>query len=160
MNKEIQRKALQNSLTLRAHEVLEQLGIDVPVSFDFSLRGKVAGQASSNFTLRFNLELAEKNLDTFLKETVPHECAHLAVFYFNGLGCKPHGAEWKSYMRLLGVEPRVTHSMNVTKARTLRTYKYQCSCRTVQLSSIRHNKVLKKTVQYKCTFCGKSFTKV
>ena len=63
----------------------------------FDLRGRTAGLAYYGTPrIRINLSLAERNTEHFLRETVPHEVAHLVSFELYGSRGRGHGAHWKS----------------------------------------------------------------
>lgn len=138
------------------------LGIPVPeVEVAFDLRGMAAGQAHASGgaapRIRLNRVLLRENGEAFLAQTVPHEVAHVAVFYLPGRRrpARPHGAEWRRLMRHFGVPPERTHAFDVARARTrrLRTFRYACACSEVELTSIRHNRV-RRGVRYHCRRCG------
>lgn len=139
----------------------------------FNLRGRSAGQVRYPVThkrgilpeMRFNPQLLLENADTFIREVVPHECAHLVVYHLyasrktkEGHKPKPHGKEWKSVMLdVYGVEPRVTHSFDVKRVES-KKFNYACACdnKIHRLSVIRHNKILRKTARYSCRVCGET----
>lgn len=134
------------------------------VPIDFSLRGACAGKAihkkfsGQPVMLKFNLELAHRNIDTFLKRTVPHEVAHLLQFMRNP-NSKPHGHEWDFFCRLLtgSTMPRC-HSYDTTgikrTRKVTRPYKYVCNCeRPHMLTSIKHKRIL-DGVGYRCVKCS------
>ena len=139
----------------------------------FNLKGRAAGQVRfpvNSFQgalpeMRFNLLLLNENFDEFLKEVVPHECAHLVVYRLYSLKAlklrsrpKPHGIEWKSVMHnVYGLKPRVTHSFDVQKLDTKR-FNYCCGCddKTHHLSLIRHNKIQRQVSNYLCRGCGEA----
>lgn len=137
----------------------------------FNLRGRAAGQVRFPMSackhalpeLRFNLSILNAYGDEFIREVVPHECAHLVVFrlfqlkkYKSKIKPKPHGPEWQFVMQeLYGLKPRVTHSFEV-KSSSMKRFTYVCACedKVHQLSLIRHNKVLKQASNYLCRRCG------
>ena len=47
------------------------------------------------------------------RETVIHESSHIVAYHLHGLGIKPHGVEWKTVMKTCGVEPVVTHRIDL-----------------------------------------------
>ena len=76
--------------------------IDMPLpKIRFNQRGKVAGSAwLHSWEVRFNPILMQDNFTEFLQQVVPHEIAHLVVFYLHQNARrrpKPHGKEWKVY---------------------------------------------------------------
>lgn len=124
----------------------------------FDLRGQSAGQArlclSGDCVIRYNPALLGSNPDRFLAETVAHEVAHLVAYRLHGRGIRPHGPEWQTIMRRYGAEPSRCHSYDLSAAqhRSLRQFRYHCHCREHDLSSIRHNRVLKGRTYY-CRRC-------
>lgn len=135
----------------------------------FSLKGRAAGQVRFPLNkkdlpeIRLNAAILEKNPEQFLKEVIPHECAHLVVYqlYISkgrslSVRPKPHGKEWQSVMRkVYGLEPKVTHNFEIEKSKR-KSFSYICACedKIHQLSIIRHNKVLKNRSNYLCRKCG------
>ena len=130
------------------------VAIDPEVAFD--LRGQAAGQANYRENkIRFNRQLLEKYTAEFVDQTVPHEFAHLVAYQKFGRRIKPHGAEWKRVMEAFGADPARTHSFDVSPTRRLKRFHYRCHCpgSDYQLSSIRHNRILRGRV-YLCRKCG------
>ena len=87
----------------------------------YNIRNTNGGEAWYRRNLiRLNLTFLVENEEQFLKQTVPHEVAHLVAHYvydakpMNGKKVRPHGKEWKEVMGVLGLEPKVTHSYDVT----------------------------------------------
>ncbi len=121
-----------------------------------NLRGCAAGQARlASGLIRFNAQLAEENWPDFLATVVPHEVAHLIAFWSSG--CRDHGAVWRAVMRDLGAEPHRCHRFDTSRSRVSRQrlWPYACGCsRTHQLSTTRHNRVLRQRAQYHCRGCG------
>ncbi len=63
--------------------------------------------------VEFNVHLAARNFNDFMKRTVVHEVAHGVAFeYFGHLG---HGAPWKRVMRDYGAEPSRCHDYDVSE---------------------------------------------
>lgn len=139
---------------------------------DFSLRGRVAAQAgwrirsqglrktAGDFRLRFNLQAYNINPDEMLKDTVPHEIAHLIVVMLWGPGCRPHGAEWRQVMQeCFNLAAQRTHNLPLAPSRTLkRTFAYACKCREHRLTSIRHRRMEGGQSIYRCRDCGEILT--
>ena len=66
----------------------------------FKLRGQKAGVAHlTENKLRFNLQLYRANQEDFLRQTVPHEVAHMVAHQLFGPRIQPHGEEWQLIMR-------------------------------------------------------------
>lgn len=104
----------------------------------FDLSGTTAGKAYwTKNHVQLNAVLYVENVQDFLVNTIPHELAHLIARQVYGRAIKPHGKEWQSVMRSLGVEPSRTHDYDVTNARTVTTHPYLCKCRTHAITKTR-----------------------
>lgn len=124
----------------------------------FALTGSTAGyfkqlRDGSNM-INFNRQLLEHNTADFINRTVPHEVAHMVAFQVFGPGIRPHGDEWKAVMALFGADDSRCHNYDLSKVKTrqYRRFTYQCNCRSHQLTSIRHNRVL-SGYRYVCKTC-------
>ena len=61
--------------------------------------------------VEFSAELMWEHTQHFIVDTIPHEVAHI-VADLQYVGCKAHGAEWRSVMKFLsGIEPRRCHNL-------------------------------------------------
>lgn len=92
---------------------------------DIGTKGGTASYLTQ--TLTFSETLYKENVEHFLASTVPHEVAHLITRAMYPR-CTPHGWEWKSVMRALGVEPNRCHSYNVASVARGVRYVYSCNC--------------------------------
>ena len=164
---------LKNLVIRKIKELINFVKKDFPVlnntefpEIKFTKRGRVAGCVEYNqntASFNFNMVLLRENPDEFIKQTVPHETAHFIVFSVYGVEYDRggrriiHGKKWKNMMVYLGVDPKRCHSYNVDNCtvRKLKTFAYVCGCREHELTSIRHNKILKKGAHYTCSLCGK-----
>lgn len=142
-------KMASESVCMRAHKAK----LTKP-SMSFNQRGKVAGSALiKENTIRLNRKLFEHNEDYFLNQVIPHELAHLLVGQIFPFKVKPHGLEWQHIMVSIFKRPaEVTHKLD-TSVLGIKTYQYFCDCQTMELSSIRHNKVINNKQSYKCRRC-------
>lgn len=131
---------------------------NIPVKFD--LKGRAAGMylvKNKQRYIRYNPYLFAKYFDDNLETTVPHEVAHYVTDMLYGLRrIKPHGNEWQSVMRDLGVNPSVTAKYDLTgiPVRQQKRFTYQCNCTSHLLSTVRHNKINLGKAQYHCRYCG------
>ncbi len=146
---------LQDSL----ERLNRELGREDPLPLlRFDLRGRSAGQARlANWCIRLNLDLLRQHGDVFIADTVPHELAHLVAYAMFGSRIRPHGKEWRALMQLLERPATVCHSYAVQPARRVSRYAYRCACRSHQLSSIRHRRILAGQA-YACRRCGQTLT--
>lgn len=176
------RKALTNDLLQIACDAVYNAlakaesiyGCEFPVGdILFNLKGRSAGQvrypaSCRNHALpeiRLNLELMKDNLNAFIQEVIPHECAHLVVYRLYSLKKlntrarpKPHGKEWKAVMlNVYALQPVVTHSFEI-KASASKKFQYYCGCdnKTHHLTVIRHNKIRRQVANYMCRHCGQA----
>lgn len=137
---------------------------EVAIYFDIT-GNRIAGQAcydDTKFWLRFHPDAVENHFEKMVAETIPHEVAHLVCFANPKLG-KSHDAGWASVYHTLsgGQEASRTHDLEFGKARRkLKTFDYMASCGTiVTLTSIRHNKLQRGTVEYYSLAGGGKITK-
>ena len=131
-------------------------GVDIRPEVLFDLRGQAAGQANYNANrIRLNLDLLMKYGDDFVKQTVPHEFAHLVTYRRFGRQINPHGTEWKSVMIELGSSPSRTHKFESSPARRLKRFHYRCNCKgsSYELTSVRHNRI-QRGHMYICKKCN------
>ena len=128
----------------------------VPVVFD--LRGRCAGMykvQNRKGAIRYNPWLFARFYPENLSTTVPHEVAHYVVDMKHGLTCtKPHGKEWRAVMKIFGADNRATCEFDLADipVRAYRQFQYHCGCRSHNLTSIRHKRVLRGT-RYFCRSC-------
>ena len=125
----------------------------------FDLSGKSAGMAvfarRRDPLIRYNRQLLRQNGQAFIRQTVPHEVAHLVARFLHGYRIRPHGAEWAAIMRLFDAVATRCHnfSLHDVPQRSMRYFAYRCDCREHRLSAIRHNRRL-AGVRYLCRSCG------
>ena len=130
---------------------------DRPVH-QYDLRGTTAGQAKYVGILRWNMSIYAPNKDVYLARTVPHEVAHLVSYAVYGREGHGHGKHWQHVMRhVMGIEPSRCHSYKegVKKSREIqRDWTYECACRVHNISTVKHNKMLRGKAQYHCIHCN------
>ena len=162
-SKDLQRVAVDMTRSLLRHTAIHFVKTMPEIDVRFDLRGQAAGMAvfpaKGKPYIRYNLQLLELNRQDFLERTVPHEVAHIAAHVIYGTAIRPHGAEWAALMKLYGAESTRCHRYDTsqTSTRKLRRYTYRCSCREHQLTSIRHNRVV-KGMRYLCRSCGEKLS--
>jgi len=145
----------------QASELYQQQFEVIPVLVD--LKGRAAGMyriKGRERAIRYNPYLFAKYFEDNLRGTVPHEVAHYITEKLYGLGrVRPHGIEWTEVMRAFGHESSQTchkYDLNGVPVRRQRRFPYECRCTQHQLSTHRHNKVLKGKAQYQCRRCGEA----
>jgi len=130
----------------------------IPVLFDLS--GKSAGMyrvKAGQRVIRYNPYVFSKYFDDNFSETIPHEVAHYITDVLFGLKrIRPHGNEWKSVMQVFGVAANRTANYDLSglPVRNYKKFIYHCGCQNYELTSRRHNKILRGSGQYLCRDCG------
>lgn len=149
----------------------------IPIRFDLkgqaagvyqvvSARGSAQGRAgwfaksasAEQRMIRYNPYIFERYYSDNLDVTVPHEVAHYVVDLIHGLkNVRPHGPEWRAVMAVFGVENvRATAAYDLTglPLKRQRRHPYRCDCRDFELTTRRHNLLLKGSARYCCRACG------
>jgi SprT protein len=146
--------------TLRCLQAAERTAkFQLPaVTIDFLLRGATAGKVRlspySSPAISYNSVLLNENQLPFLSQTIPHEVAHIAIWYLYQNRVRPHGLEWKQMVVELGGTAKRCHTFTI-RSKQQRHYQYiqyRCACQNHQLTLIRHNRILKGN-HYYCKRC-------
>ena len=130
----------------------------IPVCFD--LTGHTIGMYKlwrNKEVIRYNAAVFAKYYNDNLQTTVPHEVAHyIARQQHRRKKIKPHGFEWQAVMADFGADMKRTADYDLTDIpkRHYSTVPYACGCQQHQLGIRRHNKVIKRSVNYFCRQCG------
>lgn len=130
---------------------------NIPVLFD--LTGKAAGMyrvKAGQQVIRYNPYVFSKYFDDNFSETIPHEAAHYVTDILYGFTkSRPHGSEWKSVMQIFGVAANRTANYDLSglPVRVYKKYIYRCACQNFELTSRRHNKVVRGSGHYTCRDC-------
>jgi SprT protein len=150
--------ALTTDYIHRAGEIFARSFAPIAVTFD--LKGRAAGMYRVDRRqrcIRYNPYLFAKYFDDNLAVTVPHEVAHYITDCVYGMRrIRPHGAEWQALMHAFGADAKRTcnYDLEGVPVRRQRRHAYQCGCRTHQLTTRRHNQILRGRVRYYCKACG------
>ncbi|UFQ99058.1 SprT family zinc-dependent metalloprotease [Pseudomonas wenzhouensis] len=126
----------------------------------FKLRGQKAGVAHlTENKLRFNLQLYRANQEDFLRQTVPHEVAHMVAHQLFGPRIQPHGEEWQLIMRgVYELQPHRCHSYEVER-RKVNRFIYRCSCVDGEFPfSAQRHALVAKGRRYYCRRCKATLT--
>ncbi len=129
----------------------------IPVLFDLS--GRAAGMFKAigeRRWIRYNPWIFGKYFEENLRDTVPHEVAHYIVHETCGRRkVRPHGPQWQALMARFGADPGVTFDLDLegVPQRRQKTHPYRCACRVHEVSTTRHNRVLKGAGRYHCRYC-------
>lgn len=147
-----------NHFLKSAEDYYNRFFSEIPVLFDLS--GKAAGMyrvKAGQRVIRYNPYVFSKYYDDNFSETIPHEVAHYVTDVLYGLRkIRPHGREWKSVMQVFGVDANRTASYDLSglPVRNFQKFVYHCGCQNYELTSRRHNKIIRGTGQYLCRDCG------
>ena len=92
------------------------------------------------------MELAERNLEDYLSQTIPHEYAHFVAHYKWGNRISAHGYEWQSVMiRCFNLSPDRCHNYDVSEVKStnkIQRHFYCCSCgHETNFSTTIHNRI-------------------
>lgn len=97
----------------------------------FDLKGRAAGQAYYKrvrgvveYGVRFNVAAMNIDWDHMVKETIPHEIAHIVAYAKPELGAKGHNAGWKRIAWSLGCKGERCHTMPLPPARASSRQRY------------------------------------
>jgi SprT protein len=131
-------------------------------TISFDLKGRsVAGVAwVGKNHIQLNAPMLIANESRFASEVIPHELSHLLAHGMFGRDIAPHGEEWKKVMSTLGV--RASSTIDLTDApgtSTATGYRYACACREIQVSTRRHNDLMRSNGSkvLGCQKCGTTF---
>jgi len=137
----------------------------------YKKRGTTAGTADyRKWEIDLNSTLLMENDQLFIDRTVTHELAHLITHHLypmnhTGFGKRsPHGSDWKHVMMHLGAEPSRCHSYDTTNSKVQKRgqakHKWTCNeCGvSIELGSVRHNKMLMGAARYWKRGCSKHHT--
>ncbi|PVZ13788.1 MULTISPECIES: SprT family zinc-dependent metalloprotease [unclassified Pseudomonas] len=120
-----------------------------------ALRGQKAGVAHLHENkLRFNAQLYQENREDFLRQTVPHEVAHLVAHQLFGERIAPHGEEWQLIMRgVYELPPLRCHSYEVKRRQVMR-YIYRCPCQGSDFAfTAQRHAMVRQGRRYLCRQC-------
>ncbi|HEX19918.1 MAG TPA: metallopeptidase (SprT family) [Acidiferrobacteraceae bacterium] len=151
-------KSASNNYIALSGELYKKTFGTIDIRFD--LKGRAAGMyqvKNREHRIRYNPYIFAKYFEENLTETVPHEVAHYITDMIYGIrNIRPHGKEWQALMQHFGANTRRTFSYDLSDIpqRQYQQHRYRCHCQTHTLSSIRHNKILRGTMQYFCKKCG------
>ena len=128
-----------------------------PVPYvSYALTGRTGGQAHcGKWEIRVNKKLMMENFDEYIRQTIPHEFAHLVVFKQFG-NVKPHGEEWKKVMKVFGLQPKRCHSYVLGKSRRC-PHEWKCKCQSFFVSRKRHETYLSRPAR--CRKCKGTLVK-
>lgn len=118
------------------------------------LRGQKAGVAHLHDNLlRFNPQLYRENREDFLRQTVPHEVAHLIAHQLFGGSIQPHGQEWQLIMRgVYELPPKRCHTYAIQRRCSTR-YIYRCPCASEFTFTAQRHGLVGKGRRYVCRQC-------
>jgi SprT protein len=146
-------------------QALEHFGRTMPtISVRFTDKGTAAGNAKlfrdGSAIVTFSEPMLEHHGEEFMRETVPHEVAHIVAGVLARMDRKrirPHGREWQAVMRtVFGVEPERTHSFDTSGCKVRRERKLPafCECRQfTELGVRRLKRCIREGVRYRCPKC-------
>lgn len=122
----------------------------------FSRKTGLAGSAhwsvngsGRDYSVKFNQEAIKNHLDHILKDTVPHEVAHIVNFALPATG-HAHDKGWKAVCIALGGTGQRLHDLSLTRRRWKRPYVYLDTTGVERkVTSVIHRRIQKQGVWYK-----------
>lgn len=131
-----------------------------PALYWFTSGTKAGYAVLNNNTLHLHERLFAEHTAYYWSDVIPHEVAHLITHQVFGR-VKPHGKEWQSVMKyVFAVTPSTTHQLPIEHLRRVKQIKYMCRCGDINLSMIRHNRVVQGKQTYRCRTCGDILRKI
>ncbi len=109
-------------------------------------------------------ELGQKYIDDVFVHEYAHACVQHYIGHFNGRKrVMPHGMEFKSFCWMFGIDGKATTTVaqgavSMKAGNTTKKHTYVCGCQEFNLSTQRHNKILRGAT-YTCKKCGTKLTK-
>lgn len=131
---------------------LYNLNIDLTVRVD--LRGsKIAGQAQrklGRYIVRLNPLFCQQFPEDTLKETIPHEVAHIVAFALKQ--DDGHGPKWKRIAQSLGCSGNRCHDHTIIDPRK-ETYMVVFPCgKKIEIGKIRYNRIMRGRKTYNSAY--------
>jgi len=148
--------AATEACMVEAEDIFERRFRRIPVLFDLS--GRSAGMFKverRQCLIRYNPWIFAKYFEENLHDTVAHEVAHYIIYKVFGPRAQAHGQEWQDLMICFGANPSATFDMDLSgiPQRRQATHPYRCHCQLHQVSTTRHNRILKGKGHYLCRNC-------
>ena len=140
-------------------------GVDIADRLAIDIRncGQAAGKAScrrfgnqvTNLTIILNEQLVnEQHVNKLLKETIPHEMAHLVCFVRPDLG-RNHNRGWQRVCVMLGGSGDRCHRYDLQKARRTRKAVYDINGRVMDIGLTIHKRIQSgRSYSYACQHSG------
>lgn len=140
--------------TLEQASRIFKRNFDVPrLSFTINSGGKAGLAYYHDWHIAINDKYLVAHPDEVVRQTVPHEVAHLLTFKLYPRFRQHHGPEWKYVMRRLGLPPVRCHQMQLVEARP---HTYICNCRKYFVSNLVHKRIVAGSHR----FCRKCRSKI
>jgi len=142
-------------LTASKIEYIYGRSMDLP-QVKYDLRGRTAGYAVGGHTIRLNLEILNdpRYTEDMIKQTIPHEVAHIACMQFWPTENVAHGYKWQRMMVRIGLKPDRCHQYETKKARQTKKYRYTCGCSSpLMMGATRHRRMQNGESFYRCSIC-------
>lgn len=147
----------------KLEEAVQRFGVKIDpndVDVEYNINGRCAGRAihrNGKYTLQFNAEAIEKHWDEMVKDTIPHEVAHLVCFAAPIFG-KNHDHGWKRVCRTLGGDDSRTHDMILTGSRdsVRRRYNYVVEGHPIKVGP-KHHAAIQNGRIVNATIDGRTF---
>jgi len=126
-------KSVTEKTLTKANKVFGREFKSIEIRFD--IRGRCAGMycvdRNGSKYFRYNMDIAEKNGKDVFNTTIIHEICHYIANSIYKTYIRPHGKEWQTIMRSMGiVDPKTCHKMKCAPARKVARVPFKCNCTT------------------------------
>jgi SprT protein len=163
------KKRISDKVTECVNKVNEKFGITMrPITIRYDIdSARLAGEAHSASSLvRFNPIYINTYTEDYIRHTVPHEVAHVAVHavhgrILNGRKREVHGMHWQNMMSLFGIPADRCHTYEAPEGvkigKPKAKHNYTCSrCQSVVVVGPKHHAALQRGEHVWHNTCGKS----
>jgi predicted SprT family Zn-dependent metalloprotease len=158
------------------YEIAQKKGLNLPsdvgcsLFIDFNLNSvRAAGIAEwkprfKSMKIRLHRKALGEFGESFINGTVVHEFAHILQYCNDSYRSKPHGYEFKRYMRMFDGSESRCHTMDLRslvgkERKPQERFKFKCSCQVHEVTKTLRNKMLRGSTRI-CKSCRGILTEV
>ena len=161
-------KEVENKIEELQKYALKTWNVNVKVTIEYSLNSSLVlgtcRKEKEKIILELNNNLLNEYKSLYIKEIVQHEFAHAVIINLFPRGMnghkkvRTHGKEFKAVCSHFGIDGKATNdkfndSTTLKKSHKQKRYTYYCQCGECELSTTRHNRIVKGTAKYRCHNC-------
>lgn len=159
---------MMNQILAKTREVVNKLNSYgySPINLQYSvekLRPGVAGSARySKSEVAISEDYLQFHPEHIFDVTIPHEICHHYVDKYFPRAKQAHGPEFRRLMNILGLKGDTYHSLGVvpgTSGKKQMRIEYKCECKTHQITTTKHNRIVAGKTKYHCLACKTTIVK-